>query len=101
MTKGLSTDTILIGIAIAWSLFLPFYPDTLFELLDGIVGVFLLLFVALLALPCGPVPGVIVLVAARWSARHVGGGVHADSWCDGVGKTGGVGRVNRLTSTYG
>lgn len=63
MTKGLSTDTILIGIAIAWSLFLPFYPDTLFVLLDGIVGVFLLLFVVLLALPCGTVPGVLVLVA--------------------------------------
>ena len=63
MIKGVSTDTILIGIAAVWSLFLPFYPDTLFVLLDGVVGVFVLLFVALLALPLGTVPGVLVLVA--------------------------------------
>ena len=63
MVKSLSTDTIVIGTAIAWSVFLPFYPDTLFDLLDGIVGVFLLLFVALLALPCGVVPGVLTFVA--------------------------------------
>jgi hypothetical protein len=63
MVKGLSTDTIVIAIAVLWSVFLPFYPDTLFVLLDGIVGVFILLFVALLALPCGPVPGVLTLVA--------------------------------------
>jgi hypothetical protein len=63
MVKDLSTDTVIIGIAIAWSLFLPFYPDTLFVLLDGIIGVFLLLLVALLALPCGPVPGVLTFVA--------------------------------------
>ena len=63
MVKGPSTDTVLMGIAIVWSLFLPFYPDTLFLLLDGMVGVFLLLLVALLALPCGAVTGVVVLVA--------------------------------------
>jgi hypothetical protein len=63
MVKGLSTDTILIAIAIVWSLCLPFYPDTLFVLLDGIVGVFFLLFAVLIALPYGTVPGVLVLVA--------------------------------------
>lgn len=63
MVNSVSTDTILIGIAVAWSLFLPFYPDALFDLLDGIVGVFLLLFVALLALPYGAVPGILVFVA--------------------------------------
>ena len=63
MVKGLSTDTVLIGIAALWSLMLPFYPDTLFVLLDGVVGVFMLLFIALLALPQGVVPGVVVLVA--------------------------------------
>jgi hypothetical protein len=63
MVKGLSTDTVLMGIAVAWSLFLPFYPDTLFVLLDGMVGVFLLLLAVLLALPCGAVTGVVVLVA--------------------------------------
>lgn len=63
MVKGFSTDTILIAIAAIWSLFLPFYPDALFVLLDGIIGIFVLLFLALLALPCGAVPGVIVFVA--------------------------------------
>lgn len=63
MAKALSTDTILIGIAVVWSLFLPFAPDTLFVLLDGVVGVFFLLAAVLVALPCGPVPGVVVLVA--------------------------------------
>lgn len=60
---SMSTDTILIATAVLWSLFLPFYPDTLFVLLDGVIGVFLMLFVVLLALPCGTVPGVLVLVA--------------------------------------
>lgn len=63
MVKDVSTDTLLIGIAVVWSLMLPFYPDTLFVLLDGIVGVFLLLFVALMALPYGTVPGILVFVA--------------------------------------
>jgi hypothetical protein len=63
MAKALSTDTVLIGLAVVWSLFLPFYPDTLFVLLDGIIGVFLLLFIALLALPYGTLPGILVLVA--------------------------------------
>lgn len=63
MAKGISTDTIIIGIAILWSIFLPSYPDRLFVLLDGVIGVFLMLFVVLLALPCGPIPGVLVLVA--------------------------------------
>jgi hypothetical protein len=63
MVNSVSTDTILIGIAAVWSLLLPFYPDTLFVLLDGVVGVFLLLFVALMALPYGAVPGILVFVA--------------------------------------
>ena len=60
---SMSTDTIIIAIAIAWSIFLPSYPDTLFVLLDGVVGVFLMLFIVLLALPYGTVPGVLILVA--------------------------------------
>ena len=63
MVKGVSTETVLMGIAVAWSLFLPFYPDTLFVLLDGMIGVFVLLLVVLLALPCGAVAGVLVLIA--------------------------------------
>jgi len=63
MSKSLSTDTILIGIAVVWSLCLPFYPDALFVLLDSMIGVFLMLFAALIALPYGTVPGVVVLIA--------------------------------------
>jgi hypothetical protein len=63
MAKGLSTDTILMGIAITWSLFLPFAPDTLFVLLDGVVGVFFLLAAAVLALSYGAVAGIVVFVA--------------------------------------
>lgn len=63
MAKGLTPDTILMGIAIAWSLFLPFAPDTLFVLLNGVVGVFFLLATSVLALSYGTVPGVVVFVA--------------------------------------
>ncbi len=56
-------DIIVNGLAIAWSVSLPFLPDQLFTLVDGVVGVFLLLLVALLALPLGPVPGVLTLGA--------------------------------------
>jgi len=60
---NLSTDTILIAMAALWSLLLPFYPDTLFTMLDGIVGVFIMLSIVLLSLPYGTIPGVLVLVA--------------------------------------
>lgn len=63
MAKSPSTDTILMGIAIAWSLFLPFAPHALFVLLDGLIGVFFLLAASILALSYGPVTGIIVFVA--------------------------------------
>jgi len=56
-------DIIVSGVAIAWSVGLPFFPDTLFELLDNILGVFVLLLAALMALPQGVVPGVLTLLA--------------------------------------
>jgi hypothetical protein len=56
-------DMIVSGIAIAWSISLPLLPDSFFSLLDSIVGVFVLLLVAILVLPQGPVPGVLTLVA--------------------------------------
>ena len=56
-------DMIVSGGAIAWSISLPFLPDSFFSLIDGIVGVALLLVLALLALPQGPVPGVLTLIA--------------------------------------
>ena len=56
-------DMMISGLAVLWSVAVPFFPDTLFSLLDNVVGVFVLLVVALLALPQGPVPGVLVLLA--------------------------------------
>ena len=63
MAKTLPTDTIVIGIAVVWALLLPYFPDTLFMLLDSLVGVFFLLLVVLFALPQGAVPGILVVVA--------------------------------------
>ena len=63
MAKTLPTDTIVIGIAVVWALLLPYFPDTLFMLLDSLVGVFFLLLVVLFALPHGAVPGILVVVA--------------------------------------
>ena len=63
MAKTLPTDTIVIGIAVVWALLLPYFPDTLFTLLDSLVGVFFLLIVVLFALPQGAVPGILVVVA--------------------------------------
>ena len=56
-------DMLVSGTAIAWSILVPFLPDTFFSLLDTVVGVLLLLIIALVALPQGPVPGVLVLIA--------------------------------------
>jgi hypothetical protein len=39
------------------------FPDTIFTLLDNVVGVLVLLLVALMALPQGVVPGVLTLIA--------------------------------------
>jgi hypothetical protein len=56
-------DMIVSGLAIGWSISLPFLPDTFFSLIDNVVGVLLLLILALVVLPYGPVPGVLTLVA--------------------------------------
>ena len=56
-------DMIVSGIAVLWSVSVPFFPDTLFTLLDNVVGVFILLLAALMALPQGVVPGVLTLIA--------------------------------------
>lgn len=63
MAQSLSTDTVIIAIAVIWSILLPSFPDTLFVLLDSLVGVFLLLLIVLLVLPQGAVPGVLVVIA--------------------------------------
>jgi hypothetical protein len=56
-------DMIISGVAIGWSIALPFLPNTFFTLIDNVVGVLLLLILALLVLPYGPIPGVLTLVA--------------------------------------
>jgi len=56
-------DMIVSGLAIGWSISLPFLPDTFFSLIDNVVGVLLLLILALVMLPYGPVPGVLTLIA--------------------------------------
>lgn len=63
MAKAITTDTIIIGIAVLWSLLLPYFPDTLFAILDSLIGVFVLLMLVLLALPQGAVAGVVSVIA--------------------------------------
>lgn len=62
-TVSLSPDMIVSALAIGWAVALPFFPDPLFSLLDGVVGVFVLLMLVLLALPHGALPGVLTLAA--------------------------------------
>ena len=78
MAQRISTDTLIIGIAAAWSLALPYFPDALFHLLDSLIGAFLLLLVVVLLLPQGVVPGVIVVAAVALTfvernRRKIGG----------------------------
>lgn len=56
-------DIIVSGVAIGWSLALPYLPTAFFTLIDSVVGVLVLLLVALIALPYGVVPGVLTLIA--------------------------------------
>lgn len=56
-------DMIVSGFALVWAVSLPFLPDTMFGLLDTVVGVLILLLAVLMALPQGTVPGVLVLLA--------------------------------------
>lgn len=59
----LTTEHFIIVAATIWSVLLPYFPSSVFGLLDSLVGVFFLLLAALLALPYGIVPGVLTLVA--------------------------------------
>jgi hypothetical protein len=56
-------DMIVSGLALVWSVSLPFLPDTMFTLLDNVIGVLVLLLAVLLALPYGTLPGVLTLLA--------------------------------------
>ena len=59
----MKVTNVISGIAITWSLLLPFLPTALFALLDNIVGAFLLLVLTLLSVRYGPIPGVLTVVA--------------------------------------
>lgn len=54
---------VISGVAITWSLLLPFLPTALFALVNNIVGALVLLSVALLSVRYGPIPGVLTVVA--------------------------------------
>jgi hypothetical protein len=56
-------DMIVSGAAIAWSIALPFVPDTFFPLIDNVIGVIVLLLAVLLALPYGAIPGILTIIA--------------------------------------
>ncbi len=58
-----NTPDIIITIAVVWSLSLAFLPDDIFRFADTILGVFLLLVAALVALNYGAVAGILTLVA--------------------------------------
>jgi hypothetical protein len=54
---------IISGVALLWSVALPFLPTHFFSLIDNVVGVLILLILALVVLPYGAIPGVLTLVA--------------------------------------
>jgi hypothetical protein len=59
-----TTPEILVSAgAIGWAILLPSLPDPIFTMLDTVVGVFVLLLIALLALPQGPIPGILTFLA--------------------------------------
>lgn len=56
-------DMMINAAAILWSIGVPYLPNSFFTMLDNILGVIILLVVALVVLPYGPVPGVLTLIA--------------------------------------
>ena len=56
-------DQVIVGVALLWSLGLPYFQDAGMQLLDTLFGAFLLLLIAVLSLSHGPVPGVLTLCA--------------------------------------
>lgn len=62
-STALSTESMISIGAVAWSVALPFFPSPVLEALRHPVAAFVLLAVVLAALPFGPVPGVMVLLA--------------------------------------
>ncbi len=58
-----STESIISIGAVAWAVGLPFFPSQVHQVLRHPIAAFVLLAVALAALPFGPIPGVLVLLA--------------------------------------
>lgn len=63
MKDLLGKDQVIIVAALLWSLGIPYFPDAAIQLLDTLLGAFVLLLVAVLSLSYGPVPGVLTLCA--------------------------------------
>ena len=51
-------------LAVAWAIPLPFFPQQVLGLFNGMVGTLILLLLVLAAVSLGPVPGVLVFLAA-------------------------------------
>ncbi len=62
-STALTTGSIVSLIAVLWSVFLPFAPPAVFTVIRHPLAVVALLVAVLAALPLGPIPGVLVLVA--------------------------------------
>jgi hypothetical protein len=62
-STALSTESIISIGAVAWAVGLPFFPSQVHQVLRHPIAAFVLLAVALAALPYGPIPGVLVLLA--------------------------------------
>lgn len=62
-STALSTESIISIGAVAWSVALPFFPSSVLNVLRHPIAAFVLLAVVLVALPYGPIPGVLVLLA--------------------------------------
>lgn len=62
-STALSTESIISIAAVIWAVALPFLPSVLLKQLRQPLAAFVLLAIVLLALPYGPIPGVLTLVA--------------------------------------
>ena len=62
-STAVSTESIISIGAVAWAVGLPFFPSQVHQLLRHPIAAFVLLALVLVALPYGPIPGVLVLLA--------------------------------------
>ena len=62
-STALSTESIISIGAVVWAVGLPFFPAPVLQTLRHPLAAFVLLAIVLIALPYGPIPGVLVLLA--------------------------------------